>query len=109
MVDRGDGCFARAGLAGSELTRRRLLKTGAAVTAASSTLSMPYFFSRSAAQSEPMVFWEFYSQTDDGTADPTAQWFLDLETACRATSVMLDILSPDRPRNRLHGLGLPLG
>ncbi|MBA2468950.1 MAG: extracellular solute-binding protein, partial [Chloroflexia bacterium] len=62
----------------SHVSRRTLLKTGGAFTAASSVFSMPYVVSRSAAQSEPMVFWQFYSGGDNSAQ---AAWFEEMAQA----------------------------
>lgn len=76
------------------LSRRRMLKVGGAAVAASSAFSMPYVFSRSAAQSEPLTFWQFYSEGAVGTQ---AQWFatmVDTWNAENETPVRLEFIPP---------------
>ncbi len=73
--------LAKAGLR-LPVTRRRLLKTGGALAAASTALSMPYVFSRASA-ADPLVFWEFYS---GGGNEAQAQWFNDMVDAWNAQS-----------------------
>ncbi len=78
MNDARTGNAATGGTSSKAFSRRGLVKAGGALAVASSAFSMPYVFTRSAAQSEPLVFWEFYSGgNDEGEIDPRAQWFRD--------------------------------
>ncbi len=56
------------------ISRRSVLKTSAA--AGASAIAMPYFFSRTAAQDEPLTFWQFYAP--DGDVAPQSAWFEDM-------------------------------
>ncbi|HEX2282680.1 MAG TPA: sugar ABC transporter substrate-binding protein, partial [Thermomicrobiales bacterium] len=58
----------------STLTRRTVLKTGAA--AGASAFAMPYFFSRTAAQDQPLTFWQFYAPGGDVASQAT--WFEEM-------------------------------
>ncbi len=59
-------------------SRRTVLKTGGAL--AGSALAMPYFFTRrTAAQDEPLTFWQFYAP--GGEVASQAQWFEDTVNA----------------------------
>jgi multiple sugar transport system substrate-binding protein len=58
---------------GSRATRRDVIKGSAAAGAAA--ISMPYFFSRTAAQS-PLTFWQFYAP--GGEVAPQSTWFEEM-------------------------------
>ncbi len=89
------------------IPRRTLLKAGGAAVAASSMFSMPYFFSRTSAQSQPLVFWEFHSgENEEGQIEPTAQWFRDTAQAWNdqnETKIQLQDIpgSPEEYYNKL--------
>ncbi len=76
------------------ISRRRMIKVSGAAVAASSAFSMPYVISRSAAQAEPLTFWQFYSEGAVGTQ---AQWFETMVEAWNAeneTQVRLEFIPP---------------
>nr|MBA2276992.1 extracellular solute-binding protein [Chloroflexia bacterium] len=65
----------------STISRRTIIKAGAAATAAS--LAMPYFYiSRSSAQAEQMTFWHFYAPSE--SPDSPSAWFENTISAWNA-------------------------
>lgn len=68
--------------AGSDVSRRRVLATGAALAAGGAALSFPYI-NRARAADEPLKFWQFYGP--GGGVASQSKWFEDMVASWNKT------------------------